>query len=50
VVGGAFCVCAIAWSNTRTLEATALCLVVLALFYLPVMRRRHPQPADAGNR
>jgi amino acid transporter len=44
VIGGAFCICAIAWSDTRTLEATAVCLVVLALFYLPVMRRKYRLP------
>jgi arginine:agmatine antiporter len=41
-IGGAFCICAIAWSNTTTLKATAVCLVVLALFYLPVMLRKEP--------
>ena len=43
-IGGAFCICAIAWSDTRTLEATAVCLVVLALFYLPAMRRKYLLP------
>jgi amino acid transporter len=40
-VGGAFCICAIAWSSAASLKATALCLLVLALFYLPVLRRKH---------
>jgi len=31
-VGGAFCICAIAWSSWASLEATGLCLIVLALF------------------
>jgi arginine:agmatine antiporter len=46
-IGGAFCICAIAWSDLKTLEATAVCLVVLALFYLPAMRRKYllPDPA-----
>jgi arginine:agmatine antiporter len=46
-IGGAFCICAIAWSSTKSLEATAVCLVVLALFYLPAMRRKYllPDPA-----
>ena len=46
-VGGAFCICAIAWSSWPSLKATALCLVVLALFYLPAMRRKYllPDPA-----
>jgi arginine:agmatine antiporter len=46
-IGGAFCVCVIAWSSTPSLEATGLCLVVLALFYLPAMRRKYllPDPA-----
>jgi arginine:agmatine antiporter len=47
VVGGAFCLCAIAWSSEASLKATAACLVVLALFYLPAMRRKYllPDPA-----
>jgi arginine:agmatine antiporter len=46
-IGGAFCICAIAWSSWASLKATALCLVVLALFYLPAMRRKYllPDPA-----
>jgi len=46
-IGGAFCICAIAWSSLKSLEATAVCLVVLALFYLPTMRRKYllPDPA-----
>jgi arginine:agmatine antiporter len=46
-VGGAFCLCAIAWSTVPSLKATAVCLVVLALFYLPAMRRKYllPDPA-----
>jgi len=46
-IGGAFCICAIAWSSVPSLEATAVCLVVLALFYLPAMRRKYllPDPA-----
>ncbi len=50
-IGGAFCIFAIAWSDTRTLEATAVCLVILALFYLPAMRRKALVPAAvAGDR
>jgi hypothetical protein len=46
-VGGAFCLCAIAWSSTTSLKATAVCLVVLAQFNLTVMRRKYllPDPA-----
>jgi len=46
-IGGAFCVCVIAWSSGPALKATGLCLVVLALFYLPAMRRKYllPDPA-----
>jgi amino acid transporter len=40
-IGGAFCICAIAWSSVPSLKATAVCLVVLALFYLPAMRRKY---------
>jgi len=46
-IGGAFCVCAIAWSSTPSLKATGLCLVVLALFYLPAMRRKYLLPDAA---
>jgi arginine:agmatine antiporter len=46
-IGGAFCVCATVWSSVPSLKATAVCLVVLALFYLPAMRRKYllPDPA-----
>jgi amino acid transporter len=46
-VGGAFCIFVIAWSSAPSLKATALCMVVLALFYLPAMRRKYllPDPA-----
>jgi arginine:agmatine antiporter len=46
-VGGAFCILVIAWSSAPSLKATALCMVVLALFYLPAMRRKYllPDPA-----
>jgi arginine:agmatine antiporter len=46
-IGGAFCICVIAWSSGPALKATGLCLVVLALFYLPAMRRKYllPDPA-----
>ena len=44
-IGGAYCIFAIAWSDTRTLEAAAVCLVILALFYLPAMRRKALVPA-----
>jgi arginine:agmatine antiporter len=40
-IGGAFCICAIAWSSAASLKATGLCLIVLALFYLPAMRRKY---------
>ena len=43
-IGGAFCICAIAWSSAPSLKATAVCLVVLALFYLPAMRRKYLLP------
>jgi arginine:agmatine antiporter len=48
-IGGAFCICAIAWSSATSLKATAVCLVVLALFYLPAMRRKYLLP-DASVR
>ena len=48
-IGGAFCICAIAWSSTPSLKATGVCLVVLALFYLPAMRRKYLLP-DASVR
>ena len=46
-IGGAFCMCVIAWSSGPSLKATGMCLVVLALFYLPAMRRKYllPDPA-----
>jgi arginine:agmatine antiporter len=46
-IGGTFCICAIIWSSVPSLEATGLCLIVLALFYLPAMRRKYllPDPA-----
>lgn len=40
-IGGAFCIFAIAFSSWPSLKATAICLVVLALFYLPAMRRKY---------
>ena len=40
-IGGAFCICAIALSSWASLKATGICLVVLALFYLPAMRRKY---------
>jgi arginine:agmatine antiporter len=43
-IGGAFCLCAIAWSSVPSLKATAVCLVVLALFYVPAMRRKYLLP------
>ena len=43
-IGGAFCICAIAWSSPKSLEATAICLAVLTLFYLPAMRRKYLLP------
>jgi hypothetical protein len=43
-IGGAFCICAIAWSSVPSLEATGLCLIVLALCYLPAMRRKYLLP------
>ena len=46
-IGGAFCICAIAWSSVPSLKATAVCLVVLALFYLPAMRRKYLLPDAA---
>jgi hypothetical protein len=46
-VGGTFCICAIAWSSVPSLKATAVCLVVLALFYLPAMRRKYLLPDAA---
>ena len=47
-IGGAFCICAIVWSNPASLKATALCLAALALFYLPAMRRKYLLRDDAG--
>ncbi len=43
-IGGTFCICAIAWSSAASLKATALCLVVLAMFYVPAMRRKYLLP------
>ena len=43
-IGGTFCICAIAWSSVPSLKAAAVCLVVLALFYLPAMRRKYLLP------
>jgi arginine:agmatine antiporter len=40
-IGGAFCICAIAFSSWASLKATGICLIVLAMFYLPVMRRKY---------
>lgn len=40
-IGVTFCLCAIAWSSLASLKATGICLIVLALFYLPAMRRKH---------
>jgi arginine:agmatine antiporter len=39
-IGGAFCMSAIAWSSWASLKATGICLIVLALFYLPAMWRK----------
>ena len=46
-IGGAFCVCATVWSSVPSLKATAACLVVLALFYLPAMWRKYVLPDPA---
>jgi len=47
VVGAAFCVFVIAWSSAPVLKATALCMAVFVLCYLPLARRKYllPDPA-----
>jgi arginine:agmatine antiporter len=47
LVGGAFCVFAIAWSTTPVLIAFAISLGVFVLLYFPLSRRRYllPDPA-----
>ncbi len=47
VIGGAFCVFVIAWSSGPVLLVTGACLVLFALLYLPLSRRRYllPDPA-----
>ena len=44
LVGGAFCIFVIAWSTQPVLIATVICLVLFALLYLPLSRRRYLLP------
>jgi arginine:agmatine antiporter len=44
LVGGAFCVFVIAWSTLPVLMATLICLVLFALLYLPLSRRKYVLP------
>ncbi len=45
LVGGAFCVLYIAGSSTKVLIATAICMAMFALFYLPRRKYLLPDPA-----
>jgi len=47
LVGGAFCVFVIAWSTVPVLIATLICLVLFALLYLPLSRRKYLLPDKA---
>jgi arginine:agmatine antiporter len=49
VIGGVFCIFVIAWSTGPVLIATLLSLVVFALLYFPLSRRRYLLP-DPGVR
>ena len=44
LVGGAFCVFVIAWSTLPVLVATLICLVLFALLYVPLSRRKYALP------
>jgi arginine:agmatine antiporter len=44
LVGGAFCIFVFAWSTPPVLIATGICLVLFALLYLPLSRRRYLLP------
>ena len=44
LVGGAFCVFVIAWSTLPVLIATLICLVLFALLYVPLSRRKYVLP------
>jgi arginine:agmatine antiporter len=44
LIGGAFCVFVIGWSTTPVLVATVICLVLFALLYLPLSRRKYVLP------
>ena len=47
LIGGAFCMFVIGWSTLPVLVATVICLVLFALLYLPLSRRKYllPDPA-----
>jgi len=44
VVGGAFCIFVIAWSTLPVLIATLICLMLFALLYIPLSRRKYVLP------
>ncbi len=44
VVGGAFCIFVIAWSSVPVLIATAICMGIFVLLYLPLARRKYLLP------
>jgi hypothetical protein len=44
VIGGAFCIFVIGWSTVPVLIATGACLLLFALLYLPLSRRRYLLP------
>jgi len=44
VVGGAFCIFVIGWSSVPVLIATAICMGIFVLLYLPLARRKYLLP------
>jgi arginine:agmatine antiporter len=41
LIGGVFCVFVIAWSSIPVLKATAICMALFVLCYLPLARRKY---------
>ena len=40
-IGGVFCIFVIAWSSMPVLKATAICMALFVLCYLPLVRRKY---------
>jgi arginine:agmatine antiporter len=47
LTGGAFCIFVILWSTLPVLIATLICLVLFALLYVPLSRRKYALPDPA---